>query len=164
MPDILNVPADRPDDESPTRTKRPRIRVSARVAAVAGLSAAVIMGVVAPAVGAYIRAQVALARARCGGILTITTTPSTTTSTTAPGRYEITVTGVIGVGPQTLETSCRTGDRLVSYRYEVGRPTGGSTSRSVNVESNGRGVRLTYQVVGTVAGPVTSPTIVCRSA
>jgi hypothetical protein len=67
-------------------------------------------------------------------------------------------------GSQTLEANCRTGDRLVSYRYQVGDPTGSNTSRSVDVRSNGGGVTLTYEVVGTVADPKTSLTIACRSA
>lgn len=50
MPQDPDVAASRPDAENPTGNERPRIRVSARVAAVAGLSMAVIMGVVAPAV------------------------------------------------------------------------------------------------------------------
>jgi len=216
VPENLNVPAVRPDDENPTTKKRPRIRVSARVAAVAGLSMAVIMGVVAPAVAgpvpaqggsfsdcvnqaitrisaeaarlpadqrsAYITAQVAIARTQCGAILTSTTTPttttttstttttttttspSTTTSTTAPGRYEITVFGVVGTGSQTLEANCRSGDRQTGYRYQVPNPTGSTTSRTVNVESSSRGVRLTYEVVGTVANPRTSLTVTCRSS
>lgn len=94
----------------------------------------------------------ALARTQCGAILTTTptTTPPTstatttpppppTTVTTAPERYEITAFGAVGTGSQTLEANCRTGDRLVSYRSQVPRPTGSTTSRSVNAESNGRG-------------------------
>ena len=223
MPENQDSSADRPDDENPTRKKRPRIRMSARIAAVAGLSTAVIMGVVAPAGagpvpaqsgsfndcvnaaivrisaeaaalpaaqrGAFISAQVALARTQCGAIITGTTTPTTTTPTTttttsttttpttttpttpppttvttAPGRYEITVFGLVGTGSQTITANCRTGDRLVSVRSQVPRPTGSTTSRSVNTESSGTGARLTYEVVGQVANPQVSLTIVCRSA
>jgi hypothetical protein len=205
MPQDLNVPADRPDDGSPVRSTRPRSRVSARIAAIAGLSMAVIMGVVAPAVAGpspaqaggfaqcfndaigrataeagrlplsqradYIRREVDAARARCGTLLptptptpTPTPSPTTSTTTTSPGRYEITVTGVIGPGTQTLEANCRTGDRLVSYRYEIGSPTGSNRSRSVSVSTTGQGAKVTYTVTGTVANPQTSLTIVCRSA
>ncbi|MDT7578983.1 MAG: hypothetical protein QOK35_247, partial [Pseudonocardiales bacterium] len=43
----LTEPADRPDCGSPARSRRPRMRVSARVGAIAGLSMAAIMAVVA---------------------------------------------------------------------------------------------------------------------
>jgi hypothetical protein len=69
---------------------------------------------------------------------------------------------VIGTGPQTLEASCDPGDQVVSYRYQVGNPTGPAASRRVGVSSTGRTVRLNYEVVGTVADPKTSLTVVCR--
>lgn len=139
MSQDLNSSADRPDCGVPTRSRRPRTWVSARVAAVAGLSAAMAVGVVAPAAAAPSPAQTS-------------------------GRYERTVNGVVGTGPQTLEATCTSGDRLASYTYVVPRPTGSTTSRSVSVSSNGRGVRLTYEVVGTVRSNATSLTIVCRRA
>ena len=227
----LNDPTDQPGDGRPAGGDRPRRRVSARVAAVVGLSTAVLMGLlgaVAPALAgpspsqtgsfndclneaiaritaqgarlpaeqrsAYISTEVAAARTRCGAILssavaptttatstrtattttsptstttttspTSTTTTTTSTTTTSPGRYEVTVTGVVGTGPQTLEANCRTGDQLVTYRYVVGNPTESNASRRVNVSTNGRGVRLTYEVTGTVADPRTSLTAVCRT-
>ena len=73
------------------------------------------------------------------------------------------MTGVIGVGRQTLRAECRAGDRLVSYDYVVGNPTGSNTSRNVSVSSNNRGVTLTYEGRGVVADPTTSLTVRCRT-
>jgi hypothetical protein len=209
--------------------------VTARLAAVAGLSATVAVAVVGIAVAApapadrvrdcvdqavaeataravtlpaaerdaYLRSAVEAARTRCAALATSTTSPTTTTtspttttttttttsptttttttsptrtttttttSTTSstttpaprPARYEVVATGVIGTGPQTLEASCDPGDQVVSYRYQVGNPTGPAASRRVGVSSTGRTVRLNYEVVGTVADPKTSLTVVCR--
>ena len=222
MPRELDDPTDRPRRGHPGRTAPSRRRVTARLAAVAGLSATVAVAVVGIAVAApapadrvrdcvdqaaadaaaravtlpaaerdaYLRSAVEAARTRCAALATsttsstttTTTSPTTTTTTTSPtttttsstttttttppaprpARYEVVATGVIGTGPQTLEASCDPGDQVVSYRYQVGNPTGPAASRRVGVSSTGRTVRLNYEVVGTVADPKTSLTVVCR--
>ena len=226
MPRELDDPTDRPHRGHPGRTAPSRRRVTARLAAVAGLSATVAVAVVGIAVAApapadrvrdcvdqavaeataravtlpaaerdaYLRSAVEAARTRCAALATTTTSPTTTTTTSPtptttttsptttttttttssttpttttppaprPARYEVVATGVIGTGPQTLEASCDPGDQVVSYRYQVGNPTGPAASRRVGVSSTGRTVRLNYEVVGTVADPKTSLTVVCR--
>ena len=123
---------------------------------------------------AYIQREVAAARERCRALVVATTTPTTTTSTTTTtttttpttpppsGTYEVTATGVIGPGRRTLEANCRTGDRVVSYRYSIAYPTGSNTFRSVNESSTNTGVRVVYEVRGTVTDRTTSLTVVCR--
>ena len=83
----------------------------------------------------------------------------------ADRTYNVVDTDVIVSGQErTLEANCRAGDRLVSYSYEVASPTGSNTSRSVNVSTTGTGARVTYRVVGTVANPTATLTVVCRAA
>jgi hypothetical protein len=45
----------------------------------------------------------------------------------------------------------------VSYRYQVGSPTGSNTSRNVSVDGNGARVRVTYEVVGARRRPADQP-------
>jgi hypothetical protein len=131
---------------------------------------------------AYIQREVDAARVRCGALVTTTpttpttttTTPTTTTTTTPPtttttpppgSTYDVVDTEPVVSGQErTLEATCRPGDRLVRYTYDVPSATGSNTSRSVNASSSGTGARVTFRVVGTVTSPTATLTVTCRAA
>jgi hypothetical protein len=185
------------------------MRLSARVGALAGLSMAAIMAVVALSLAAppparadsfsdcineaitrisataatlpanqrsaYLATEIRAAQQRCGAALVGTTTPTTSTTTTTttttsptppPGStYDVVDTEPVVSGQErTLEATCRAGDRLVRYIYDVPSATGSNTSRTVNASSSGTGARVTFRVVGTVTSPTATLTVTCRAA